>query len=231
MGEFTGALAHELNHPLGSILNNANAAKRVLEQKNPDLDELRDIVVDIIAEDRRASSVIRKLRDLLQKTEVELASLDMNNVIEEVLELVRSDLVIKNISLSKKLTEGLPEVQGDRVQLQQVFLNLIINATDAMKDSEEKNLHISTTKNGGQGITVCVKDSGCGFEQEGLDNLFEPFFTTKEEGLGMGLPIAQTILEALDGDIRVENNQEGGASFCVTLPVFSENPGDPGGPA
>jgi len=223
VGEFTVALAHELNHPLGSILNNANAAKRVLEQEEPDLNEIRDIVADIISEDKRASNVIRRLRDLMKKTEIELSSLAMNDVIEEVIGLTHSDLVIKNISLSTQLTEKLPEVSGDRVQLQQVFLNLIINATDAMKKSKEKHLHISTAKNGGEGIIVCVKDSGSGFDQKEKDNVFEPFFTTKKEGMGMGLPIAQTIIKALHGEIWVENNEEGGASLFVTLPASERN--------
>jgi C4-dicarboxylate-specific signal transduction histidine kinase len=223
MGEFTGALAHELNHPLGSILNNANAAKRVLEQKEPDLNEIRDIIADIISEDKRASNVIQRLRDLMKKTEIELSSLAMNDVIEDVIGLIHSDLVIKNISLSKQLTKKLPEVSGDRVQLQQVFLNLIINATDAMKNSKEKRLHISTAKNGGEGIIVCVKDSGSGFDQKEKDNVFEPFFTTKKEGMGMGLPIAQTIIKALHGEIWVENNEEGGASLFVTLPASERN--------
>jgi len=149
--------------------------------------------------------------------------LAMNDVIEEVIGLIHSDLVIKNISLSTQLTKKLPEVTGDRVQLQQVFLNLIINATDAMKTSKEKHLHISTAKNGGEGIIVCVKDSGSGFDQKEKDNVFEPFFTTKKEGMGMGLPIAQTIIKALHGEIWVENNEEGGASLFVTLPASERN--------
>ncbi len=117
----------------------------------------------------------------------------------------------------------MPDSSSDRVQLQQVFLNLIINATDAMKKSKEKHLHISTAKNGGEGIMVCVKDSGSGFDQKEKDNVFEPFFTTKKEGMGMGLPIAQTIIKALHGEIWVENNEEGGASFFVTLPASERN--------
>ena len=223
MGEFTGALAHELNHPLGSILNNANAAKRVLEHEEPDLDEVREIVADIISEDKRASDVIQRLRDLMQKTELELTSLAMNDVIEDVIGLMHSDLVIKNISLSKQLARRLPEVDGDRIQLQQVFLNLIINATDAMKESKKKHLHVSTAKHAGGGVIICVKDSGSGFHEKEKDNVFEPFFTTKKEGMGMGLPIAQTIIKALHGDIWVENNKEGGASIFVTLPAGEGN--------
>ena len=223
MGEFTGALAHELNHPLGSILNNANAAKRVLEHEEPDLDEVREIIADIISEDKRASDVIQRLRDLMQKAEIELTSLAMNDVIEEVISLMHSDLVIKNISVSKQLARKLPEVDGDRIQLQQVFLNLIINATDAMKESNKKHLHISTAKHAGGGVIICVKDSGSGFEEQGIDNVFEPFFTTKKEGMGMGLTITQTIIKALHGDVWVENNKEGGASIFVTLPASEGN--------
>jgi two-component system sensor kinase FixL len=147
----------------------------------------------------------------------------MNDVIEDVIGLIHSDFVIKNISLSKRLGRKLPEVNGDRIQLQQVFLNLIINATDAMKETEQKDLHISTAKHGGEGIIICVKDSGSGFDEKEKDNLFEPFFTTKKEGMGMGLPIAQTIVRALHGEIWLENNEEGGASLFVTLPARERN--------
>jgi PAS domain S-box-containing protein len=223
MGEFTGALAHELNHPLGSILNNANAAKRVLEHEEPNLDEIREIIADIISEDKRASDVIQRLRDLMRKTEAKFSPLALNDVIDEVLGLVHSDLVIKNISFSTQLAKRLPEVNGDRVQLQQVFLNLIINATDAMKETEEKTLHISTAKHDGGGIIICVRDSGIGFDGEERDDLFQPFFTTKKEGLGMGLPIARTIIKALNGRIWLENNEAGGASLFVTLPGSEKN--------
>jgi two-component system sensor kinase FixL len=219
MGEFTSAIAHELNHPLGSILNNANAAMRILEQQPPDLNEIRDIISDIISDDQRANDVIRKLRDLMQKTDIELCPLSVNDVIKDVIELVHSDLVIKNITLSTHLTKKLPELNGDRVHLQQVFLNLVINATDAMKESKDKHLHISTAKHGKDEIIICVKDSGTGFDQHQKDNLFDSFFTTKKDGMGIGLPIAQSIVKLFHGEIWAENNKRAGACFFVRLPA------------
>ena len=171
----------------------------------------------------RASSVIQRLTDLMKKTEAEFSSLGINDIIEDVIGLIHSDLIIKNISFSKQLTKKLPEVKGDRVQLQQVFLNVIINATDSMKESREKNLHVSTAKHGAESIIICVKDSGSGFDPKEKDNLFEPFFTTKKEGMGMGLSITKRIIKAHYGDIWVENNKEGGASVFMTLPVYEKN--------
>jgi len=220
MVELTAALAHEINHPLGSILNNANAAKRFLDSKKPDLDEIREIIADIISEDRRASDVIQKLRSLMKKTEAEFIPLDINHIIEEVLVLTHSELVIKNISLSKKLKKNLPNISGERVQLQQVFLNLIMNANDAMKKSRTKNLHISTATDDAKNIIVCVRDSGTGLDESNKDKLFEPFYTTKKEGMGMGLSVNKTIITAHNGDIWAENNKEGGASFYIKLPII-----------
>jgi PAS domain S-box-containing protein len=222
MVELTAALAHELNHPLGSILNNANAAKRFLANKNPDLDEIREIIGDIISEDRRASDVMQKLRALMKKAEFELASLNINNVIEDVLLLTHSELVINNISVTKQLQKKLPQINGDRIQLQQVFINLVINATDVMKESKAKNITISTAKHGAESVIICVSDTGVGCDEKDKDNLFEPFFTTKRKGMGMGLSVSKTIVKFHGGDIWFENSKEGGASFFVTLPKYKE---------
>jgi len=221
MVELTAALAHEINHPLGSILNNANAARRYLEQDDPNLDEIREIIADIISEDRRANDVIEKLRGLMRKAEPEYIPLKINVIIEEVLSLTHSELVIDGISLSKQLEKNLPKVKADRIQLQQVLLNLIINAVEAMKESKVKNLSISTSKDS-QNIIVCVVDSGKGFDENKRDNLFKPFFTTKKDGLGMGLSINKTIIKAFEGDIWAESNKDGGASFFITLPIYKE---------
>lgn len=221
MVELTAALAHEINHPLGSILNNANAAKRFLASKKPDLDEIREIIADIISEDRRASDVIQKLRSLMKKTEAEFIPLDINTVIEEVLVITHSELIIKNISLSKKLKKNLPKINGERIQLQQVFLNLTMNANDAMKKSKTKQLHISTATDDAKNIIVCVRDSGAGLDENNKDRLFEPFYTTKKEGMGMGLSVNKTIITAHNGDIWAENNTSGkGASFYIKLPII-----------
>jgi PAS domain S-box-containing protein len=222
MIELTAALAHEINHPLGSILNNANAAKRMLEGENPDLDEIREIIADIVSEDRRAGDVIQKLRALMKKTEVEFAPRQVNDIIEEVLQLAHSELIMNNISLTKDLEARLPKVNADHIQLQQVFLNLIINACDAMKESSEKRLHIATTIHDSLNIVVCVRDSGTGIDEENMNSLFEAFFTTRREGMGMGLSVSKTIIEAHNGRIWAENNEGAGASVFVSLPVYDE---------
>ena len=217
--ELTAALAHEINHPLGSILNNANAAKRFLESGNPDIDEIRAIIDDIISEDRRASDVIHKLRALMKKSVIVFSEIQINDIIEEILTLTHSELVIENISLSKQMAGKLPIIHGDRVQLQQAFLNLIINAIDAMRQSKIKNLHISTAQHDAESLIVCVQDSGMGFDDKEKDSLFSPFFTTKKEGMGMGLSVNMTIIKSHGGNIWAENNEEGGASFFLTLPI------------
>jgi two-component system sensor kinase FixL len=217
--ELTAALAHELNHPLGSILNNANAAKRYLAKKKPDLDEIRNIVDDIISEDRRASDVMQKVRALMRHSQIEFYPLKINTVIEEVLKLTHSDLIIKNILVSKRFEKNLPTFKGDRVQLQQVFLNLIINASDAMQKSKIRKIQISTAKQDSENIIVCVRDSGTGFDEEEKEKLFQPFFTTKKEGMGMGLSVVKTIVKSHGGDVWVENNEKSGASFFVRFQI------------
>jgi PAS domain S-box-containing protein len=217
--ELTAALAHELNHPLGSILNNANAARRYLSKKKPDFDEIRDIIDDIISEDRRATDVMQKVRALMKHSQIELFPIKINIIIEDVLKLTHSDLIIKNVLVSKQFEKNPPIFKGDRVQLQQVFLNLIINATDAMNESKVKKIHISTAKQDSRGIIVCVRDSGTGFDEKEKEKLFEPFFTTKKEGLGMGLSVVKTIVKSHGGDIWVENNKKRGASFFVKFNI------------
>ena len=222
LAEMTAALAHELNHPLGSILNNANAAKRFLEKEKPDLDEIREIISDIISEDRRASDVIRKLRALMKKTQIQFVSLDINQVIEEVLLLTHSDLVIHNISLTKQLEKKLPLINGDRTQLQQLFLNVILNAIDAMEESKTRHITISTAQQRTESIIICVRDTGKGFDEKDKDNLFQPFFTTKKKGMGIGLSVIKTIVKYHAGDAWAENSKEGGASFYLTFPINKE---------
>ncbi|MFC1601257.1 transporter substrate-binding domain-containing protein [Candidatus Sumerlaeota bacterium] len=221
MVELTGALAHELNHPLGSILNNAHAAKRYLHSDSPDLDEIREIIADIISEDRRATDVMQHLRALMKKSETQFTPLRIADTVQEVLRFTQSDMVINNVSLTTEIEEDLPLIKGDQIQLQQVFLNLIINATDAMQDCAEKKLHISVTRDDAEYIVVCLKDSGMGIAIDEMDKLFQAFFTTKKKGMGMGLSVTKTITESHNGNIWAENNQDGGASFFVSLPVLS----------
>ena len=219
MGEMTAALAHELNHPLGSILNNANAARRFLEQDNPDLDEIREIISDIISEDRRANEVMQKVRNLMKNTEVGFAPAQINDIIEEVVKLTHSEFVIENVSLSTQLGQDLPQIAGERIQLQQVFINLIMNAIDAMRGGKTKALHISSAQKDADTIVICISDTGVGFSDEKKDKLFKPFFTTKKEGMGMGLSVTRTIVKSHGGEICADNNQDVGASFYIALPV------------
>lgn len=223
LGEMTAALAHELNHPLGSILNNANAAKRFLEQDNPDLDEIRAIIGDIISENRRANEVMQRVRNLMKKTEVGLAPVQINSIIEEVVDLTHSEFVIENVSLSTKLAPGLPQIAGERIQLQQVFINLIMNGIDAMKGRKNKEIRIFSEHKDADTIVVRVSDTGVGFSGDKEDLLFKPFFTTKKEGMGMGLSVTRTIIKAHGGEISADNNKDAGASFYISLPVHKES--------
>ncbi len=223
MGELTAALAHELNQPLMAIMSNAQAAHRFLAKKNPDLDEIGEILSDIIKDDKRASEVIGKLRALLRKSDLEFTILNINDVIREVITLVHSDIVIKNISLSSDLNDKIPLVSGDRIQLQQVILNLILNSFEAMKDVDSKRLCMRTVQENGKFITVGVEDSGIGIDEKNIDSLFKPFFTTKKEGLGMGLSINKVIIEAHGGSLWAKNNSDKGATFYFTLPISKKH--------
>lgn len=222
MGELTAALAHELNQPLMAIMSNAQAAQRFLAKKNPDLNEIREILSDIINDDKRASDVISKLKALLRKSELEFTTLNINEVIKEVLSLLHSDIVIKNISLSSELSDKLPLISGDRIQLQQVTLNLILNSLEAMRNVDSKRLHIRTAEENDKFITVKIEDSGVGIDGKNMNSLFKPFFTTKKEGLGMGLAINKVIIEAHGGSLWAKNNPDKGAAFYFTLPITKE---------
>jgi two-component system sensor kinase FixL len=151
----------------------------------------------------------------MKHSQIELFPIKINIVIEDVLKLTQSDLIIKNVLVSKQLGNNLPTFEGDYVQLQQVFLNLIINAADAMHGSKMKKIQISTAKQDSKNIIVCVRDSGTGFDEKDKDKLFDPFFTTKKEGMGMGLSVVKTIVKAHGGDVWAENNEKRGTSFFV----------------
>ena len=221
MGELSASLAHELNQPLTAILSNAQAAQRFLAGDTPDLDEVRDILADIVAEDKRAGAIIQRLGLLMKKEKVQFEFLNINEIIREATNLVYSDIVILNVSISMDLNEALPPVKIDRIQLQQVILNFILNASEAMKDrdSESRQLEIITRKDELDTIVVSVRDSGRGIEKEDFEKVFEPFYTTKSGGLGMGLPINKRIIEAHDGRLWAENNPDGGVTFSFTLPI------------
>ena len=220
MGELTASLAHELNQPLTGILTNAQAARRLLERARPDLKELRAILHDIIEDDRRASEVIQRLRDLLRKGESEVSRLDLNALIRDVLKLLGSDTVIRNVSVALDLESSAPVVTGDRVQLEQVLLNLLLNAMEAMAErlGGDRTVVVRTRNADGSCVQASVEDGGPGLRPGTLETVFEPFYTTKSSGMGMGLAIARSIIEAHGGTIWAENSSRG-ATFHFRLPL------------
>jgi C4-dicarboxylate-specific signal transduction histidine kinase len=224
LGELSGSMAHELNQPLTAILSNAQAAQRFLAQDNIDIKEVSEILADIVDQDHRAGEVIRRLRLLLKEGEVQQLPLDVNDVLEEGFKLIRSDLVNKGVALVPGLAQSLPIVLGDRVQLQQVLLNLVMNACDAMIDnaSADRRVAVSTKLSNGQGVLCSVSDFGSGIPAEKLEQVFEPFFTTKSHGLGLGLSVCRSIIEAHGGKLWASNNSLRGTTFQFTLPVTVE---------
>ena len=218
VGELSATLAHEMKQPLTAILTNALAGQRLLQANGAATDELRAILEDIAADDRRAGQVIDRVRGLVKKDGAKPQVLSANEVVTEVLALVRTDLQRRSVLVSTRLCEPAPLVLGDRVQLQQVLLNLVMNACDTMSDTPpgERLLVVSTAAGGDARIEV--SDQGSGIAPDALATVFEPFITTKQDGLGLGLAICRTILEAHGGRISAANNPERGATFVVSLP-------------
>ncbi len=226
MGELTAALAHELNQPLTAILSNAQAAQRILASGRTDLTEIPEILADIVEDDKRAGAVIHRLRGFLKKSTVELVALDIGELVGQVARLVSSDAIIRQVAIRLDLATGLPPVCGDRVQLQQVILNLLMNGLDAMREpgERERTLVLRTSRGGPESLVVAVEDSGVGIDEADLDHVFHAFYTTKADGLGMGLAIARSIVEAHGGRLSARNNPGGGATFSFTLPTIKEEP-------
>ncbi len=224
MGELTASLAHQLNQPLTGILSNAQAARRFLDASPPDVAEVRDIVVDIIEDDRRAGEVIRRMRDMMTKASSEPVVLDVNGLIRDVAILMTSDTIIRNVPLVFELAREAPQVRGDRVELQQVMLNLLVNAMDAVADRpvSERGVIVRSERRADGTVLMSVKDSGWGLLPGTEATLFEPFFTTKATGMGMGLAIAKSIVESHGGHIWAESNERRGATFFVSLPLAQE---------
>ena len=220
LGELSGALAHELSQPLTAILSNAQAAQRLLARDQPDLREIGSILADIADDDRRAAEVIQRLRSMLRKDEQQFTPLDLNWLIREVLLLERSDLITRQVAVAVELSPDLPQVYGDRVQLQQVVLNLVLNASEAMTTTAigERRLVLVTARDQ-EGCQLDVVDQGCGIPADALERVFEPFFTTKRQGLGLGLSICRSIVEAHGGRLWASNNEENGATFHLALPA------------
>jgi len=222
LAEQSGALAHELSQPLAAILSNAQAARRLLDHHPVDLDELRATLDDVIKNDKRAGAVIHRLRELLKKSNTVLQPLDLNEVTREALDLTRSDLLLRRMPITTALSPGIPPVLGDRVQLQQVILNLVFNACDAMStvDPAERELTLTTVADD-EFVQIAIADRGVGIPDGELDSVFDPFVTHRPQGLGLGLAISRSIVLAHRGRIYAENNADRGATFRCLLPVAS----------
>ena len=220
MGELTASIAHEINQPLGAILSNAETAEILLQSKQPRLEEVQQILADIRKDDQRASEVIRRMRELLLKRELELKLIDLNAVASDVLRLVDGETHRRGVEIEKQFADILPAVRGDVIHLQQVLLNLILNGMEAMSESSKnRRLTMRTVYDGKGNVEVAVEDLGPGIPPDRLPRLFDSFFTTKTHGMGLGLSIVRSIVEAHGGRIWAENNSSGGACFRFALPV------------
>src|SRR5215471_14405175 len=221
MGEMSASIAHELNQPLAGILSNAAAGQRFIDRGDINLHEIREMFGDIIADGRRASGVVRGIRGMVKKEQVERRSVELNEVVMDALRMASPDAVLRSCQLETSLDANLPAIDGDPVQLQQVLLNLLINAFDAMRDRPPsgRKVLIATQSNGDGTVRTSVRDHGVGISEDMRDRVFDPFFSTKIEGLGMGLAIVRSIVEAHGGIITAENVDNGGARFEFVLPV------------
>jgi C4-dicarboxylate-specific signal transduction histidine kinase len=220
LGQLSGAFAHELNQPLASISNNTEAARLLLRRQPVDLSEIDEILGDILAADQRAALVIRRLQALLKRGETRLQPIDASELVNDVLELAHAELITRRVSASAVIATELPLVLADRVQLQQVLLNLILNACEAMRFTpvSERRISLTLSTDAQANLRFSVRDSGAGIPQGLIDHLFEPFVTTKAEGLGLGLSISRTIVAVHGGRLWAENNPDQGATLHCLLP-------------
>ena len=225
MGQLAAALAHELNQPLGAILRNAEAAELFLNSSSPDLDELRAIILDIMRDDRRACGVIDRLRALLKRKDIDPRPLSVKDLLDEVQALIRAEAAARGIRLDLVVRPGLPAMLGDRIHLQQVLINLIINAMDALGETDraQRCVTIEADAEGDDFVGVSVKDTGQGIPGDRLAQVFDPFYTTKPNGMGMGLAICSAIIEAHRGRIGVES-RDTGTVFRFTIPAVKRDP-------
>ena len=218
MGELVASIAHEVNQPLGAIVTNGQTCLRLLSRDTADLNKSREIIGRMIKDGMRASEVIKRVRELLHKAPSEKSPLNINETVQEVIELVNSDLRRSKVELLIELAADLPHVVGDRVPLQQVILNMILNAKDAMSEVYTRELIITTRKNESGGVVVAVRDSGKGLDPKDAEKIFDPFFTTKAEGMGLGLSISRSIIEDHSGRMWATPNEPQGTVFQFTLP-------------
>jgi two-component system sensor kinase FixL len=221
MGQLASSLAHELNQPLTAILSNVQAAQRFMTTDPIDLTELREILNDIVQDNYRASEVIRRIRVIVRKGDLEVAPLNLAEVVRDVVLLVHSDAIVRGTRLMLDIDDTLPPVRGDKVQLQQVMLNLLLNAFDAMNDVPpvDRMVVVTVKSQGSDMVCIAVRDNGHGLTADKLDKIFKPFFTSKPLGLGLGLSISRSIIDFHSGRLWAENNTDRGATFYVTLPA------------
>ena len=226
MGQLTASIAHEINQPLAAIITNADACLLWLEADRPDLEEAWQAATRIVRNGHRAGDIVKSIRDLTRKSAPVTAPLDINDVIREVIALIRAEFSRHDVRLETSLLSNLDSVVGDRVQLQQVVLNLIMNGIEAMADSmhQQRRLAISSTYDESGYVLVAVEDSGPGLDQAQTDRLFQAFVTTKPGGMGMGLSICRSIIDAHGGRLWASPNMPNGAVFQFTLPAAVGDP-------
>ncbi len=224
MGELAASLAHEVNNPVGAMVTNANAGRRLIASGKMETRELNELLTDIVADGHRAREVIEGIRNMVRRTEPTQALIPINEIIDDLLRIVRADALERRVTITAEIDSDAGRVNGDRVQLLQVLLNLTMNAFEAVSvvRASERLVVIRAGRSQDGRILISVRDSGTGFPQGIVDQLFEPFFSTKIEGTGMGLAIARTIIEAHGGTLSGENCDGGGARFSVSLPEATE---------
>jgi len=225
MGELAASLSHEILHPIATARNNARAGMRFLEMSPPNLNEVREALGCVVRDADRAKDIVGRIRNQIKKVPPRKELFGLNEAVNEVIVMVQSAIAKNGISFSTRLMDGLVPVQGDRVQLQQVLVNLILNAVEAMSSIEDgtRELSIRTEQSQTGGILVAVHDSGPGVDPVNLERVFEPFFTTKTSGIGMGLSICQTIINGHGGRLWMSANEPRGAVFQFTLPAVQDN--------
>jgi C4-dicarboxylate-specific signal transduction histidine kinase len=222
LGELSGAIAHELNQPLTAILAYAQAGSRFLARATPDFGRIGEIFNEIVQENNRASEVIRRLYRLLRKGESKSEPLSLNDLVESTLRLLNSELISRQIKVEVALDDDLPRTSGDLVQVQEVLLNLLMNAMDAMQATTptRRVIKVGTRASGNGTVEAFISDRGQGIAEETRNELFKPFFTTKGHGLGLGLSICSKIVKAHGGTLSIRNNEGGGATASFTLPTL-----------
>jgi C4-dicarboxylate-specific signal transduction histidine kinase len=225
MGELAASLAHEVNNPIGAMVTNANAGQRLLARGKIQTEQLNELLADIVADGHRAREVIQGIRNMVRKTETVRSLISMNEIIHDLLRIVRADSLGRKVTLTAEIAADAGRVIGDRVQLLQVLLNLTLNAFEALSviRADARQVLIRADRSSGEKVFVSVRDSGPGFPEGVTDQLFEPFFSTKAEGTGMGLAIARSIIEAHGGSLSAQNCDGGGACFTVHLPEAKQD--------